>query len=111
MIYPDFESVLKRFQSKDRSNNTLYSEKYKKSCSVTYKVVSIDDRFSKLALRENYLIRNYSVLDLVQMWENTDQNNSKYGHFVRSAFVLYRGKMQSKKLLKQFLKKMNIANN
>ena len=45
------------------------------------------------------------------MWENTDQNNSKYGHFVRSAFVLYRGKMQSKKLLKQFLKKMNIANN
>ena len=21
----------------------------------------------------------------VQMWENTDQNNSKYGHFLRSA--------------------------
>ena len=104
MIYPDFESVLKRFQSKDRSNNTLYSEKYKKHirCSFNYKGVSIDDRFSKLALHENCLIRSYSVPDLVRMRENTDQNNSKYRHFVRSAFVLYRGKMQSKKLLKQF---------
>ena len=29
-------------------------------------------------------IRSYSGLHSVQMPENTDQNNSEYGHFLRS---------------------------
>ena len=32
---------------------------------------------------EKYLISPYSV----RMLENTDQNNSEYGHFLRSAWV------------------------
>ena len=46
------------------------------------------------ALRKEYPFRNYSVPYFpapsysVQMQENTDQNNSKYGHFSRSV-VLY----------------------
>ena len=38
-IYADFESLLKRVQSNARNNNT--------SCSFSYKVAYIDDKFSK----------------------------------------------------------------
>ena len=33
----------------------------------------------------------------VQMWENTDQNNCKYGHFLRSEYILL--KLQKSGLL------------
>ena len=48
-IYVDFESILKGVKSNDRSNNTLYTEKYQEHtlCSFVYKVVCIDDKFSK----------------------------------------------------------------
>ena len=48
-IYADFESVLKRVKSNDRNSNTSYTEKYQKHipCSFAYKVVCIDDKFSK----------------------------------------------------------------
>ena len=47
--YANFESVLKRIHSNDRNNNTSYTEKYQKHipCRFAYKVVCIDDRFSK----------------------------------------------------------------
>ena len=39
---------------------------------------------------ERYCISPYSV----RMWENTDQKNSRYGHFLRSALLqsVYRAK-------------------
>ena len=48
-IYADFESVLKGVQSNDRSNNTLYTQENQNHilCSFAYKVVCIDDKFSK----------------------------------------------------------------
>ena len=48
-IYADFESVLRRVKSNDRKNNSSYTEKYQKHipCSFVYKVVCIDDKFSK----------------------------------------------------------------
>ena len=47
-IYVDFESLLKWIQSNDKKNNTSYTEKYQDhiSCSFTYTVVCIDDKFS-----------------------------------------------------------------
>ena len=51
-IYADFESLLKRAMGSDRNNNTSYSEKYQTHipCSFAYKVVRIDDKFSKSAV-------------------------------------------------------------
>ena len=48
-IYADFESVLKEVQSNVNDNNSSYTKKYQKHipCSFSYKVVCIDDRFSK----------------------------------------------------------------
>ena len=48
-IYTGFESLLKGIRSSDRNNNTAYTEKYQDdiSCSFTYKVVCVDDKFSK----------------------------------------------------------------
>ena len=48
-IYADFESVLKRVQGNDNDNNASYTKKYQKHipCSFAYKVVCIDDKFSK----------------------------------------------------------------
>ena len=48
-IYADFESVLKRIHSDDRSNNAFYTKKYQEHipCSFAYKVVCIDDRLNK----------------------------------------------------------------
>ena len=41
--------------------------------------------FSKVAhCVKSVLIRSYSGPYSVQMRENTDQNNSEYGHFLRS---------------------------
>ena len=47
-IYVDFESVLKRIRSDDK-NNGSFTKKYQQHipCSFTYKVVCIDDKFSK----------------------------------------------------------------
>ena len=51
-IYADFESGLKRVQKTNRDVNASYSEKYQEhiSCSFSYKIVCIDDRFSKPAV-------------------------------------------------------------
>ena len=51
-IYADFKSVLKKLQINDRGKNTSYTEKYNDhtSCSFGYKVVCIDDKFSKPAV-------------------------------------------------------------
>ena len=48
-IYANFESLLKRIHSDDRSNNPSYTKKYQAHipCIFAYKVVFIDDRFSK----------------------------------------------------------------
>ena len=48
-IYADFESVLKGVQSNDNDNNASYTKKDQKhiSCIFDYKVVCIDDKFSK----------------------------------------------------------------
>ena len=75
-IYVDFKSILKWIKINYRKNNASYTEKYQDHipCSFVYKVVCIDDRFSK-------------------------------------PVVLYRRKMQSINLLKQFLKSMSIAKN
>ena len=48
-IYADFESVLKGVKINGRSNNTSCTDKNQKHvpCSFAYKVVCIDDKFSK----------------------------------------------------------------
>ena len=48
-IYADFKSALKGVSSNNRNNNTSYTEEYQKhiSCNFAYKVVCIDDKFSK----------------------------------------------------------------
>ena len=48
-IYADFECNVKRVRSSDRSDNALYLKKYQKQipCSFVYKVVCVDDKFSK----------------------------------------------------------------
>ena len=47
-IYADFECLSKRVQSGDR-NNSSYIEKYQDHipCSFAYKVICIDNKFSK----------------------------------------------------------------
>ena len=46
-IYADFESILKRIHSNDRSNNASYTKIYKAhiTWSFAYKVVCINDVF------------------------------------------------------------------
>ena len=51
-IYADFECIVKRISSTDRGDrddNASYTEKYQKHipCSFAYKVVCVDDKFSK----------------------------------------------------------------
>ena len=48
-IYADFEFILKGVKSNDQ-NNSSYTEKYQDHipCSFDYKVVCIDDKFSKV---------------------------------------------------------------
>ena len=48
-IYADFECNLKGVKSNDKNNNGSHTEKYQSHipCDFTYKVVCIDDRFSK----------------------------------------------------------------
>ena len=36
---------------------------------------------------QSVCIRNYSGSYSVRMWENTNQNNSEYRHFLRNAFI------------------------
>ena len=52
-IYADFESIWKGVQSNDRNNNSSYTERYQSHipCSFAYKVVCIDDKFSKPVVR------------------------------------------------------------
>ena len=47
-IYADFECILKRVKSSDK-NNGSYTEKYQDHipCSLAYKVVCVDNKFSK----------------------------------------------------------------
>ena len=48
-IYVDFESLLKGVRNSNKNNSTSYAEKYQDHipCSFVYKVVCINDRFSK----------------------------------------------------------------
>ena len=48
-IDTDFESVLKAVLSNERNNNTRYTEEYQEyiPCAFAYKVVCVDDEFSK----------------------------------------------------------------
>ena len=48
-IYADFESVLKWVRRDNRGSNVFYTEKYQEHipCSFAYKVVYIDEKFSK----------------------------------------------------------------
>ena len=48
-IYADFECNVKGVRSSDRNNNTSYTEKYQAHipCSFVYKVVCVDEKFSK----------------------------------------------------------------
>ena len=51
-IYADFESVLRGLQTDDKGSNASYTKKYQEHIpySFVYKVVCIDDRFSKLVV-------------------------------------------------------------
>ena len=51
-IYADFESLLKELKSSDKNDNASYTEKYQDHipCSFVYKVVCIDNRFSKIVV-------------------------------------------------------------
>ena len=48
-IYADFECILKRVECDSIKNNSSYTEKYQSHipCSFAYKVVCIDNKFSK----------------------------------------------------------------
>ena len=48
-IYADFECILKKVASDSLKNNSSYTEKYETHipCSFAYKVVCIDNKFSK----------------------------------------------------------------
>ena len=48
-VYVDFESVLKGVKSNDNGNNASYTKKYLEQFprSFAYKIVCIDDTFSK----------------------------------------------------------------
>ena len=51
-IYADFESVLKGVQSDDKGSNASYTKKHQEHipCSFDYKVVCIDNKFSKVVV-------------------------------------------------------------
>ena len=54
-LHADFECFLKGVKSSDRNNNSSYTEKYQDHipCSFAYKVVFVDNKFSKkVALSE-----------------------------------------------------------
>ena len=61
IIYADCESLLKELHINDRDKSTSYTEKYQVHipCSFAYKVLSIDDKFSKPAV----LYRGKNVVD------------------------------------------------
>ena len=48
-IYADFECTFKRVKCSDRAHSTSYTEKNQEHilCSFAYKVVCVDDKFSK----------------------------------------------------------------
>ena len=49
MIYADFESILVPEDNRKQNTNESYTNKYQKhiSCSYGYKLVCVDDKFSK----------------------------------------------------------------
>ena len=49
VIYADFEALLNKVRGSDKKNNTSYTEKYQAHipCIFAYKVVCVDDKFSK----------------------------------------------------------------
>ena len=51
MTYVNFDSILKGVKNNDK-NNASYTKKYQDHipCSFAYKVVCIDDKFSKLVV-------------------------------------------------------------
>ena len=66
-IYADFQSLLKGVRSKDKINNSLYTEKYQDlvRCSFAYKVLCMDDRFSKPVV---FYRRKMQFIDLLKQF-------------------------------------------
>ena len=60
------------------SNNSL-KDTLRKKCSYSESFWSV---FSRIRTEYGKILCIYPYS--VQMWENTDQNNSEYGHFLRS---------------------------
>ena len=48
MIFEDFESILPPEPNGKRYPNESYTNEYKKICSYGYKLVCVDNKFSKL---------------------------------------------------------------
>ena len=78
--YFGFESLLKGVKSSDRNNNTSYTEKYQDhiSCSFTYNVVCIDDKFSKKVVlyREKNAINRF-IKAILEEYYYCKKNNKK----------------------------------
>ena len=65
-IYADFEYILKEIKSSDK-NNGSYTEKYQDliPCSFAYKVVCIDNKFSKRVVLYRGIIAAYSFIESI----------------------------------------------
>ena len=85
-IYADFESDLKGLQKNDRNKNTACAKKYQDHIpfSFAYKVICIDDRFSKPVV---FLQRKNAINKLIQaiLKENEYCKEIIKKHFVMSA--------------------------
>ena len=65
-IYSNFESVLKGVQSNNNDNKAPYTKTYHEHvpCSFTYKVVCIDNKFSKPVVLYRGKMKSISLLKL-----------------------------------------------
>ena len=73
MIYADFESILVPEDNKKENSNESYTKKYQKhvAWSYGYKLVCVDDKFSKL-------FKSYIGEDAVYNFFSNMINESKY---------------------------------
>ena len=73
MIYADFESIFVPEDNKNQSPNESYTNKYQKhfACSYGYKLVQVDDKFSKP-------FKSYLGEDAVYNFINSMIEESKY---------------------------------
>ena len=79
-IYANFEFLLKRVPSNDKNNNTSYTEKYQKHipCSFSYKIVCVDDKFSKpVVLCRGRNTVNKVIEKILKEYDYCKKNNKK----------------------------------